>query len=207
MAKLGSFGASAESTINVTYVPQFLWLPDCTTVPNKVQVTVLGDGTIMNLDAAGCDVLNYINAKGSVTNGYLFQLANGLIPAKNVSITVDNAVAGTINAYGFSPDGRGNAYTLFEKVTVLSGSGATFDKFAVLGFDSPTTSDIFNVEMADGTKDSLSVEELEAYIPYFQNNNPVAEGLFINNTAQQYKSVTLVPSTDRTCYKVSYTKV
>jgi len=204
MAKLGSFGASTTTTIQATYVPQFLWIPDATTVPNSIQVNVLGEGTILNLDAAGCDVMNWLNAKGTVTNGYLFQLSNGLIPNKNVEITINNAVAGAINAYGLNPDGSGDAYAIYEKNTVLAGSGGTFEKFAVIGFDSPTSTDIFNITMADGTKDSLSVEELECYLPYFQNYNPVSAGLLVNNTAQQYKNLEIIPSTDRVIYKLYY---
>jgi hypothetical protein len=207
MAKLGDFAASTTTTIQVNYLPQFIFIPDVTSNPTKLQVDVLGAGTIVNLDEAGIQVMNFLNAKGSVTNGILIQVSNGLIPNKTVDITITNAVAGTISAYGFNPDGRGNAYAMYEKNTVLAGSGFTFDKFGVVGFDSPTATDIFNVVYADGTEDSLSVEELEAYLPYFQNNNPVSEGLMINNTAQQYKKVQLIPSTNRTCYKLSYKPV
>ena len=208
MPKLGDFAASTTTTIQVQFVPQFIFFPDVTTVPTLLQIEVLGEGgTILNLDGAGCDVMNNINAKGSVANGYVFQLADGLIKEKTVQITMTNAVAGTISAYGYSPNGEGSAYAKYEKNTILADSGATFQDFAVLGFDSPTAQDIFNVQLTGGGSDKIGVEEIESYQQIFQNYNPVAEGLIINNTAQQYKSVEVIPSTDRGVYVLSYKPV
>lgn len=198
-AKLGDFAASTTTTIQLRYLPEFITFV-ATSIPTLLRIEVLGDGTVMNLDAAGVETLNNLTTKGTQANRYTFQVANGLIKDKNVEITMTNAVAGTVSMYGFSPDGEGDAYLVYQKNTVLADSGFDVQDFSVVGLDSPTANDIFIMEYEDGTQDKLSIEEIDAYQTYKQNYDPSSAGLVIFNFQQQLRKVNITPSTDRIIY-------
>lgn len=202
-AKIGDMAASTTTTLQIQYVPEFITF-EAATVPTALKVEVLGEGTLMNLDAAGCDIMNDINALGTQANRYTFQLADGLVKGKTVEITMTNAVAAAVSVYGFSPDGLASLFAIYQKNTILADSGKDLSKFAVLGFDSPTADDIFIMEMTDGTQDKLSIEEIDAYQTQQQNYDPSAAGLIINNTEQNYRKVNITPSTNRVVYVLNF---
>jgi len=202
-AKIGSMAGAATTTLQIQYVPEFITFVSVLP-PTSLKVEVLGDGTIMNLDVVGVDVMNNIGNLGTQANRYMFQIANGLITGKTVEITMANANAGAVDVYGLSPDGEGNAYAVYQKNTILANSGKDLTNFAAIGIAAPTANDIFIIEYEDGTQDKLSIEEIDAYQTLQQNFDPSAAGLLINNTEQQYSKVNITPDTNRGVYLLDF---
>lgn len=202
-AKIGTLAASTATTLQIQYLPEFITfvspLP-----PSSIKVEVLGDGTTLNLDTLGAQIMNNINSLGSQEFRYTYQLANGLLTNKTVEITIDNPNATEVEVYGFSPDGIGNAYAVYQKNTILADSGKDLSDFAAIGIGAPDANDIYIMEYIDGTQDKLSIEEIDAYQPLFQNYDPSAAGLLINNTSQQYTKVNVTPSSNRSVYVLNF---
>jgi len=71
-------GVGVVTTFNLTWVPQYIHFVAGTQITG-LKVTVLGDGVIMDLDAAGLSVLYNIRQFGQVINGYTVPLALSLI--------------------------------------------------------------------------------------------------------------------------------
>jgi len=202
-AKIGAMAGAATTTLQIQYVPEYITFISALP-PTALKVEVLGDGTIMNLDVIGVDVMNNIGNLGTQANRYLFQLGNGLITGKTVEITMANANAGALDVYGLSPDGAGDAYAVYQKNTILANSGKDLIDFAAIGIAAPTVNDIFIIEYEDGTQDKLSIEEIDAYQTLQQNFDPSAAGLIINNTEQQYSKVNITPDTNRGVYVLDF---
>ena len=103
MTQIGTMttGVGVVTTFNLTWVPQYIHFVAGTQLTG-LRVSVLGDGVITDLDAAGLSVLYNIRQFGQVTDGYTIPVANGLVRGKNVEITATNSAAQTPILYGVS---------------------------------------------------------------------------------------------------------
>ena len=200
MSAIGTLttGVGVVSTFNLTYVPQYIHFVAATQL-TALKVTVLGDGVICDLDAAGLSALYNIRQFGQVTNGYNIPLADGLISGKNVEITVTNSAAQTPVLYAVSMQ-KGSAYIQCLRQTALANSGVNIEKFAYLAIPAMTTADVMNITYVDGLVQNVVSPELAAMSNLVQS----ASLSVIDNVEGFIDLVQFTPAANRTVYVVRY---
>lgn len=191
-------GVGVVSTFNLTYVPQYIHYVAATQLTG-LKVTVLGDGVICDLDAAGLSAVYNIRQFGQVTNGYNIPLADGLISGKNVEITVTNSAAQTPVLYAIALQ-KGSAYIQCLRQTALANSGVTLTKFAYLGIPAIATTDVLNITYVDGLVQNVVSPELAAMSNLVQSGSLSV----IDNVEGFIDTVQFTPSANRTVYVVRY---
>lgn len=201
--KIGTLAASTTTTINLTWLPQYIFFV-AATVPTLVKTEVYGDGIITDIDGAGCDALNAIRMYSQVSNGYLLPLANGIVKGKNTAITITNAVAGTVDVYGIAQN-IGSVYVQMIRQYVLANSGAEFKNFAYLAAPSSGATDVWNISYRSGVTHQLNRLELNAMLGLKQN--PIGSNYSIDNLQREVKLVQLTPAAAQTVYLVRYVPV
>jgi len=202
MSRLGSItlGVGVSTTIQLTYLPQYLGF-NIGTTPTSIRVNVLGDGVVMDLDAAGIVQLNGYETLGLVADQFLIPLADGLVKGKNVEITVVNADAAAFDLFGWSKLPARN-YFVYQRQTILANSGVDFNNFALLAITAPGALDIFNITYRSGIVESnATLNEIRDDVSYFQNNVGV---FLINNLDQIIKTVNIIPSANRIAYLMKF---
>jgi len=187
--------ASTTTTVQVNYVPQGLFFT-AATVPTLIKVTPLGDGPICDLDGNGVTCLGRIRLNGIVTNSYYIPLADGLVPGRTTEIVFTNAVASTVNVYGFGMS-QGSVYIQCLRQTVLANSGTDLFKFMFAGFPSGAAGDVWNITSNDGVTQKYVREELQGMIQFTQND---VTGYNIDNLDQKVKNVQFVPAATQVVY-------
>ena len=199
---LGSIPASSAGSFTTTYVPQFIGFT-AATVPTNFQIEVNGEPMIMSLDGAGLGAMTHIRQEARVANTYVFQLADGLMNSKNTIFTITNAVASTLNIYGWSPIKQGNNYFEYTRLSVLAGATTEISDFAYLGFPSAAATDRFQVAYNDGSVDSLIRDELNYNLGYYQGDLTSKYNIDNINPARITR-VFFTPVGAQTAYKMSY---
>ena len=200
MAIIGTMttGAAVVTTFNLTYVPQYIHFVAATQITG-LKVTVLGDGVIMDLDAAGLSALYNIRQYGQVTNGFTVPIADGLIPGKNVEITATNSAAQTPILYAISLQ-KGSAYIQCLRQTALANSGVVLEKFAYLAIPAIAAADVLNITYVDGLVTQVAHAELAAIGNLYQSGSLA----IIDNVEGMIDMVQLTPAANRTVYLVRY---
>lgn len=202
MSQLGpiTLGVGVSTTIQLTYLPQYLGF-SIGTVPQSIRINVLGDGVVMDLDAAGITQLNGFDTIGLQANQFLIPLADGLVKGKNVEITIVNGDALGFNLFGWSKL-PGQNYFIYQRQTILANSGVDFGDFALLAITAPGALDIFNLTYSSGiVESSATLNEIGFDVSYFQNNVGV---FLINNIGQILKNVNIIPSANRVAYMMKF---
>lgn len=198
---LGSIAASTTASFQTTFIPQFFAV-SLSTVSTSFTINVNGDGVIFNLDGNGMNSCNKIRMVGSVSNLYVFQIADGLLQNKKATWTIANAVAAQIDVYGWSKVKNGGVYITYNSQYALAGSGLNLDKFMFAGFPSAAAADLYTITYRDGLSDQPSRFELNSDLGYTQN--VVASRYGIDNLGQQIKSVSFVPVAAQSIYVAKY---
>lgn len=191
-------GVGVVTTFNLTWVPQYIHFVAGTQITG-LKVSVLGDGVITDLDAAGLSVLYNIRQYGKVTDGFTIPLANGLIRGKNVEITATNSAAQTPVLYGVSM-AAGSRYIQCLRQTALANSGVEIEKFAYLGIPAIAVTDVLNITYVDGLTQKVEFAELPAMANVFQSDSLK----IIDNVEGMIDNVQFTPSANRTIYVVRY---
>lgn len=194
-------GASVVSTFNTTYVPKTFFYAAATQLQG-VKITVQGEGVIFDSDAAGLNHCGVNRVFGQVTNGFIFNIANGFIGGKNVIWEFTNSAAQTPSVYVSSDEtpAKGTAmYLQLLRQAVLANSGQDFSDFATLSFPAIGATDIVNVLYQDGTQQQLNRVDINAALSRFQNvvNTPV---YLIDNFALGIKRVNILAGANQTAY-------
>lgn len=192
--KIGTLttGAAVQTTINLTYVPQYLCYVAATQLTG-IKVTVLGDGVITDLDQAGLNSLSSVRMPGRKTNMTMLPIADGIITGKNVEIIFTNSAAQTPDIQAINLQ-KGSRYITNLRQLVLQNSGTVFSKFQFLGLANAAATDLITVEFFDGLVQKFDVAELSEYLGFFQNdvNNAYNQGL--DNWQGRINKVTYIPA-------------
>lgn len=199
--KIQTLVASDTTTWPMTWLPQFIFFV-ATTVPTMVKVSVFGDGVIADLDGDGCDALNSIKHVGQITNGYMINLADGIIKGKNVEISITNAVASTVDVYGIVLE-DGDIYVQSLRQQALAGSGVEIRDFAYAAFPSAAEGDVWNITFEDETTHKFERAELNALLCL--EENPVGTKYNIDNLDGTIRLVQFIPAATQTIYVVQFT--
>lgn len=200
MTQIGTMitGAAIFTTFNLTWVPQYIHYVAATQIAG-LKVSVLGDGVITDLDAAGLSILHNIRQFGKVENGYTIPVANGLIRGKNCEIVVENSGVDTPVLYGISM-AAGDHYIQCLRQTALANSGVEVEKFAYLGIPAMEAADVLNITYVDGLTQKVEFAELKAMSNIFQSE-PLN---VIDNVEGMIDLVQYTPVANKTMYLVRY---
>lgn len=207
-------GGGVPTTFNTTFVPQFVLIRGIAgadlTGDITISVNVQGDGVVMNLDPAGFDALSnirqFMSATSRNTIGRVFQMAEGLVNAKNTFWTINNADAAAVDVFGWSKQKVATFWLTYLTQLNLANSGTDYTKFAYLAVPAATAADNFSVLYNDGTMNAnMTLRELAADNAYKQAIDQFAMD---NIDPARVKLLTYIPSaTNRNAYLMKYQPV
>jgi len=194
-------GVGTSTTFDLTFCPQFIsWIQ---TAAVDIKITILGQGVTWDVPATGITELGIVRQLGRFTNQYVLQIADGLIPGYQISLTVTNQVASTFTLYGHS-ENRGAGFIQGGQQVCLANSGIDFRNFYYLAFPSAGANDLFTVTWrGDGTNQQYRREELRARLQRYQNVIN-SSGYSIDNLSQEVSKVNFVPAAEQTIYYTRY---
>jgi hypothetical protein len=197
-------GAAVLTSKDATYLPQFIGYT-ATTQLTGVKVTTLDGGVICDLDATGLTALRGILRKGVVTNGTVIQLANGLIPAKNILFEFTNSAAQTPTIFAWSEEQYPQTPYYIQSIRTKAFANVALDisDFAYVSMPSMAAADQVNIYFKDGLTQTVRREELQYSLMDSQNevNTP---NYAIDNTNQRIVRVQFIGVADQTLYIVRF---
>lgn len=194
-------GAGVVTTMNSTYLPQFVHYVAATQLTG-LKITVQGEGVIFDSDSAGLNHCGVNRLQGQVTNGYTFRLSNGLIKGKNVIWEFTNSAAQTPSIYvdNHETAPKGNPlYLELIRQAILANSGQDFNGFATLSLPSLAATDQATVTYQDGTVQVMNRADILEKIQWSQNivNTPV---YMLDNFPQEIANVNVLAAAAQTAY-------
>jgi hypothetical protein len=198
---------AVQTVFTLQYLPELLYWNSAVPFTN-MRIDVEGDGTILQLDAAGLDAIAALNMPGRVAAGYFIQLADGIVKNKVVTITILNVAANpAINIWGRSKHNQGLVYVISKTEACIANAGREFAKFAYLAMPAAVTvTDIITVEYSDGLTQRLDAIEIQADNALYQNDVPATvQG--INNSAKRINKVSFQPAVAQNVYIVKLAPV
>lgn len=160
-------GVGVVTTIDLQYIPEKIFYVAATQL-TAFKAEVLGEGVICDLDAKGLTAEGKHRMIGNVTNGYLIDLADGIIKGKSLRLTFTNSAAQTPDIYALG-DNAGSIYVRTLKATVLLNNNTLIDKFGVLHMPDLAAGDKVTVSYKDGTTQIWEKADLEAWSGNIQN--------------------------------------
>lgn len=194
--KIGTLttGAAVVTTIDLQYIPEKIFYVAATQL-TSVKAEVLGEGVILDLDATGLTAQGKHRIVGGVTNGYVLDLADGIITGKSLRLTFTNSAAQTPDIFAFG-DNAGSIYVRTLKATVLLNNNTTLQKFAVLFMPSLAAGDKVTVTYEDGLTQIWEREDLNCTSGLYQNT-PAYQ---IDNLEGKIKMVQVLVAATQTVY-------
>lgn len=214
--KIGVMNAGVDtvSTINLTYLPEFIVLPfTC----KKILINVLGDGVVVDLDARGISSLGEleqygINATEQIYPGdgapiFTLRLSDGIILNKNVTIEVTNNSGVDRDIFGFSTS-KGNLYVQNLRQTVFANSGTELKSFLNLSLVNGSVTDDIQVTFSDGTTQKMNITELPILLSFQQTVSNTTNDYILNNMGGSVSLVNYIPTNQTQIYirRVALTK-
>jgi len=192
---------TSTSIPTISTVHQFLYFEIATT-PQSIKVNVNGDTMICDLDTNGINAMSNIRSNGKFTNGFLLQLATGIVTGVNVDITVVNNVASAFNVFGFSRRrSMPGEEAYVQNLGINLNASQSFDvtNFTYFAAPSLASADILNI-YSEGRKAnrsrSFSVkQELETVRGTLQlyENQATALKVAFDNLDQDIDRINIIP--------------
>ena len=178
---IGALAATASTTFNLSYLPQFIQIGDPDNADTFNGLTVVGSGkTLIQLtDGAQIRALMQLEqevlAAGPSTElGSRLWLSSGRIQGES-NITIGNAGPGTPTVYANSTGQSSDQMARTVSVnSVVANNNVTFKNFDVLFF-LPTNVDRCTVTFMNGFTEDMTTAELQGL--YVTNHNTEASGL------------------------------
>lgn len=214
--KIGVMNAGVDtvSTINLTYLPEFIVLP---VTCKKILINVLGDGVVVDLDARGISSLGEleqygINATEQIYPGdgapiFTLRLSDGIILNKNVTIELTNDSGVDRDIFGFSTS-KGNLYVQNLRQTVFANSGTELKSFLNLSLVNGSVTDDIQVTFSDGTTQKMNITELPILLSFQQTVSNTTNDYILNNMGGSVSLVNYIPTNQTQIYirRVALTK-
>jgi hypothetical protein len=194
--KIGTLttGAGVITTIDLQYIPEKIFFVAATQLTG-LKAEVLGEGVILDLDATGLTAQGKHRIVGPVTNGYVIDLADGIIKGKSLRLTFTNSAAQTPDIFAFG-DNDGSIFIRTLKATVLLNTNTPFEKFACLFLPSLAAGDKITITYEDGTTQIWEREDLNAASGLYQG----VPAYQIDNLEGKIKQVQVLVAATQTAY-------
>jgi hypothetical protein len=203
---LGPVPASATTTFNLSYIPQYIDIPNIATV-TRLRVTSLGNGVIFDADATGLAALRNTRFQTVVATTVLnrYFLANGLVKGVNCIVEITNGATATSALAGSQQDsGEDTLYFQGVPQKIFANTGVTFRKFGILALPSLVAGDYVQIEFNDGTNSKWDLSELRGWMAQYQSLDGNASDLKIDNLDSLISSVTVYCGIDQLAYVQKY---
>jgi len=191
----------------ITTLHQFMYFEIATT-PQSIKVNVNGDTLIMDLDTAGLNVMKNIRSNGTFTNGFLLQMATGMITGVNVDVTVVNNVASPFNVFGWNRRRMAQGYNQFVQTLGINlNASQSFDitNFIYFGAPSLASADILNIYRNTATPGNRGLnptipfsakQELETFrgvLQLYENQSTGLKSAAFDNYDRDIDRINLIP--------------
>lgn len=191
------FTAAASTTTVYTpqWVPQYLVF-ETATVPSALQLELLGGGDqLVNLTGAMITALNNFLKPSlvSAAGQYVIPIADGLIRAKNINISITNATATPFVVYGVSRNLSGSRYLKSKINTVLANSGQIFTDFDALLMPAMASTDSLVLTDRAGKSDNYEPDSLED----LSSLDQAVVQAQVNNMDRRYAEANFTPAANR----------
>lgn len=200
-------GAAVQTNKDLPYCPQFIAYTAATQI-TSLRVTTLDGGIICDLDATGLTALRGILRKGVVTNGNVIQLANGLVPGRNILIEAVNSGVQTPSVFGWSEEQYPETAYYVQSIRAKAFANTSVDitNFAYFAAPSMASTDQVNITFRDGLTQTLKRDELQYAL--MDNQNEVNTPNYAwDNTNQRVRTLQFIGSSDQTIYVVKFVSV
>lgn len=199
-------GADVVTNLSTNYLPMYLQYTAATQLTG-LKVSVLGKGTIVDLDAAGLNSVGIIKFIGRKTNTYIIPLATGFFPATNVSYSFTNSAAQTPDIFVSSRrraiEGR-DFFCISSMQQALAKSGATLVNFITANFPNAAAADLFNITYRDDHQENnITRDELQALQQYKQYVSNTAGDYMLLNDDQMIKAISIIPAATQFVYSTA----
>lgn len=191
-------GVGVESTHVTQWLPQFIFYVSATQL-QRVKITLLGEGTIVDLDDAGLNAIGSAFRINDVTNGYVIPIADGFIPGQNVDYVFTNAAVATPVIYGFSLN-RGTRPISSKTQTINADSGVTLDDFSLAAFPNSGATDEWNIQYMDNLVQKLDQPELRAQLSFDNLIKNAAADLMMRNDDRTIQQINYIPKATSAIY-------
>lgn len=191
-------GAAVVTTIDLQFCPEKLAYVAATQL-TALKVEVLGEGVIVDLDATGLTAQGRHRLVGFPTNGYVIDVADGIITGKNTRLTFTNSAAQTPDVFALG-DNNGGIYVRTNKATVLLNNNTMFSKFAALFLPSLAAGDKVTVTYEDGLTQIWDRDDIMAYSGYYQQT----AAYVIDNLDGRIKTAQVLVAATQTVYVTDY---
>jgi hypothetical protein len=200
MSKIGTLttGVGIVTTFSLNYVPQTIRIVAATALTGMI-VSVEGDGTPLNLDAAGLAAMSNIRKIDSQTNEYNWTLTDGLLTGKNCTISITNSAAQTPDVFVQSED-KGAMYLQQAPVAALATTGLQIEKFGFCVFPSAAAADIFNFTWRSGVNQNMTREDIAARLGITQKMKNTGSDYAVDNLKMTVSSILFTPVAAQTVY-------
>jgi len=190
-------GATTYEIVD-NYCPEFIiFKKTAGAFPTALRVTVNGTKVITDLDTNAMAALAAIRNMADPTASYIkIPLADGLLTGKNIQISVTCAAAGDSNDLIFyNKNKNGQHYVNAIRQKIFQNSSSRFKSFGLLYIDGSTTSDSYNVTMADGLIHPWTLDEV--LLETYETTNGANTFAIFDNFDLKYKEVELILAADR----------
>lgn len=198
--KIGTLttGAGVVTSITLTYLPEKIFFAAATQLTG-LKVEVLGEGVICDLDANGLTAAGRHRLVGFPTNGYVINLADGIIKGKTVVFTFTNSAAQTPDIFAFG-DNEGSIYVRTLKAPVLASSTTRFTNFGALFLPSAAAADVINITYEDGLTQQWAREDVQAISGEYQQT----AAYVIDNLAGNIREVMFTSASAQTGFVMDF---
>lgn len=199
-------GSGVVTTISLTYLPSALHF-DAGTQLTGLKVTVLGDGVITDLDAAGLNAVGKANRVTSDVGITFIPLADGIVTGKNVTIEITNSAAQTPAIYAFSMKKKAGFYIRNIQQKAFASTPVEFAGFMAAYFPSFVAADEMNVTYRDGLVQKMAPEDLRVINSIDNQINDNGNDFYVNNVGMNVKGVSFIADSDQQVYLTKYSNI
>lgn len=191
-------GAAVVTVIDLQFCPEKIGFVAATQLTG-LKVEVLGEGVILDLDANGLTAQGRHRLVGFPTNGYLINIADGVIKGKNTRLTFTNSAAQTPDIFAMG-DNVGEIYIRTYRAQVLANNNTIFEKFAALFLPSLAAADTVTVVYEDGLTQIWQRDDLQLYSGLYQQT----AGYVIDNIEGRIKTVHVLAGSAQSVYVMDF---
>ncbi len=201
-----TIATGVTETFQTNYLGTYLLLVGLSDVTDNlvVKVVPMGDGVLVDLDSAGVDAIGTWKLTGDPGNyRRVIPLADGLVPAKVVDITITNGSAADLSVY-MPVTKKGSLYVQCVQQTILANSQAIFTDFSALFLNAMVLQlGQITVDWRDGSSHTFSPAELQQFSMFFQ----YVLATILDNTDGSVRKVTIIPTTTLKVQLIRYRKI
>ncbi len=193
-------GVATPFSFNITYLPEFISYNDGANPLTSLRIETQEDGVLHDWNALHIAAVNgFMKVGAQAANEVLLRIADGEIKGKNVTISGVTSAAGAI-AFSVCSDNKGVSAYKSSNASILAANPTVFEKFTALFVPAAVTAtDRFEVEFADGHRQTFDIVDLQRLSSMYQQ----VQGIIVNNVNGYIRRVTVTCAAAHPAYILS----